>query len=223
MSDQVTQVLTKAIGVLGTTVGRDKIIKLVQYVSLYLSNSGSTKSSIEHFEKLNYNMWITRKFLRFGLLWHFIKEVKKLTDPSKDKNEQVGTMKNGKDGFKSLNSSSKEIEEGAEAKSHSDILSFDTPSLKALSVISNLLFCVADIPLFLKEVKILEWENTTFERVSRIKHLLWVFSCLFTLAKDYIRLKDVNRKVEHFKRMAFVDPKSLKDNDKDFDGKSFLV
>mmetsp|Transcript_16006 Transcript_16006/g.18586 ORF Transcript_16006/g.18586 Transcript_16006/m.18586 type:complete len:134 (-) Transcript_16006:442-843(-) len=95
MNQQTMDVLMAMVKVLGTTVGRDNICKVVQYFSMYLQASALRGERKMHpaFDKVHYNMWLTRKLLRFGLLSHYLKEIlaytkKKDVDKSE---EQVGS------------------------------------------------------------------------------------------------------------------------------------
>lgn len=188
---------------LSTTVGREKVCKLVQYLAMYVLNSNT--SNKDGFEKLHHNMWITRKLLRFGLLWHYIKQIKEYTEPKDYTNEQ-GAGKLKKVSGKISHGDSEE--EGKEAPSAFAALDFDVPSLKALSIISNALFCISDIPLLFQEMKLINWSVSKLRNIHTIKHILWIMSCLFTLGKQYILLRGVNVKIQRFKELAFMDKKT---------------
>lgn len=226
MSDHITKGLAGVVKILGTTLGRDRVCKLVQYITMYLHYAAKSKANDVHpaFEKVHYNFWITRKLLRFGLLWHYIKEIKQFTDPKNSKEEQVGAQKKSSKGInKLLNSPDNKAEGGPAPKEGFDIFKFDTPALKALSTICDLLFCVADIPLFLKEMNVLELSEGLLKRVSNCKHLLWLFSCIFTLAKEYILIKAISVKVKRFKQLAFPEGKISEEEAKQFDGKCEII
>jgi hypothetical protein len=126
----MSESLNTAIKFLSTTVGRDKICKLVQYIAIYFLNSNNTNKV--GFQSLYHNMWITRKLLRFGLLWHYLKQIKTYTDPNDNIDEQGDekskkTVKRG-----ALVNSSKEDKV---VPPPTNIMDFDVPALKALSII----------------------------------------------------------------------------------------
>lgn len=222
MSDHITKALAGVVKILGTTLGRDRVCKLVQYITMYLHYAAKSKTDAVHpaFEKMHYNFWITRKLLRFGLIWHYIKEIKHFTDPKNVKEEQVGAQKKSSKGIgKLLNNSEKDAEGGPAPNEGFDIFKFDTPGLKALSTICDLLFCVTDIPLFLKEMNVLEMSESLLKKVSSCKHLFWLFSCIFTLAKEYILIKAISVKVKRFKKLAFPEGQINEEEAKQFDGK----
>ena len=220
MSEAAIHGLSKVIKVLSTTVGRDHICKVIQYLAIYLKASRG-KAGLDHegFATLNENMWVTRKLLRFGLLWHYLRQIRDFTDPSSDKVEQGKAKKNRAGKSLLENTGSSDGEGGSEAKSSFSIFDFDTPTLKALTTVCNVLFCGFDIPLFLKQMNVLDLSSQTLKKISTLKHISWIMALLFTLTKQYILLRAVNLKIKNFKSMAFADSKMSKKQLEKFDGK----
>lgn len=221
MSDSAIEKVSKIVKILGSTIGRDRVCKVVQYLALYLCHSkrdSTGKVSNPAFEKVHYNMWMTRKLLRFGLLWDLIKQIKLFTDPM-HKDEQGGSDKLNKSLAKSSNPRDLQLGQDSDAKKVFDVSSFDTPGLKALSKISDFLFCISDIPFFFKEMKVLDWTPEVFNKLFKFKHMFWICSLLFLLARDYILLKAINLKVARIKKYTFPEGKMGEKQKKEFDCK----
>lgn len=222
MEKQVTEALGSINKVLGSTMGRDKVLKLVQYIFFYLKNSTPDKNVTNpEFGNVHYNAWIARKFMRFGLLWVYIKQIKEFTDPTKDKDEsQVGLYLSGSTILNKLDAEElKELDEGPASKPKNENIGFDIPGLKLLSTLSNLGFCLSDIPLFLKELKVLDLTPQGMTAVSRVKHMFWLLSCAFTLYKEYLLIKAINERVQRLKSFMFTDKNISEEDRKKFDGK----
>ena len=218
------EVLTRIIKVLSTTIGRDRVCKLVQYLAMYWQFSkahGVPKISLDVLEnseqplnKLHYNMWLTRKLLRIGLLWKYVQDILKFINEEEVKEEKGSSKKK-----KNMN---KNKEKEVKDKHSFSIFEFDVPALKALATISKALFCLSDFPFLLKEMNVLNRDNYWFNQIYALKHIFWILVCLFKFGNQYILIKAVNLKMERFKKMSFPDEKANKDALKQFDGKQIF-
>lgn len=149
MSEAIVNILNKMIKFMATTGGRDKLCKLIQYLSIYLQFSKvgtapeNTLQALKNLDlplnKVNYNMWITRKLLRFGLLWHYAKQIRGYINSDHNDGEQ-GDFKNSRGIPKKDSKNGSSADKGSEASSSFSIFEFDSPALKALSIICNALF-----------------------------------------------------------------------------------
>ena len=125
MDKHAMNLLNTIIAFLGKTKSRDNICKLVQYLSMYLHASAlnGERTMYPAYDKVHYNMWITRKLLRIGLISHYLKEIisnYRTSAKCKNRDEQVGSKLG-----KSSDSSDKSNDKGNESKSFMDMIVID--------------------------------------------------------------------------------------------------
>ena len=218
MEKHAMNLLNTIITYLSKTNSRDNIWKLVQYLSMYLHASAlkGERTMYPAFDKVHYNMWITRKLLRMGLVTHHFNEIitsfKKSFD-GKNRDEQVGS-KFGKNS----DSSDKSNDKGHESKAF-EFGVFDESKYTLLSNIWNFLFCVVDIPFFFKEMRVLKISRVFSMKLLKLKYIFWIWSCILNIVREYILVRSLNSKVKRLKNFMFLDKDITEEQRKNFDGK----
>lgn len=185
------------IKMMSTTNGRDKSLRFIQYLFMYLRGPRTKQNSNNLRAKIHYTCWITRKVLRLGLpifilkkiFWRFKSFMRDAETQSKDKSTNNESQSDGSENMNFnddviFNNQPREgqelklikLDETLERSSIYGLAGHESRMMltKTVKDLAFIVFLLVDMPLYFKEIKVFNLAEKTFQKLRKIQYISWL-------------------------------------------------